>query len=295
MAAGEVMFGAVLVTASVPLLVWAIGAGRPPAHADVVGNLHRGLGAQGTAARSAGRAPGVLGPALRRAHPSTIVARIDRLQTLAGRSASVSLEKILVAKALAAALAVVFGVAYVADAPSSPRLIGTALVVVVSWFVPELLLYSRGVERQQVIQNELADTLDQMTIAVEAGLGFDAAMVRAAETGTGPLAGEFVRTLQEIQVGVPRRDAFRGLADRTSVDDLRRFVAALLQADTYGIPLVDILRTQAIEIRRARRHRAEQRAMQIPVKVVFPLVLCILPTLFIVLLGPAVLDILGAF
>jgi tight adherence protein C len=163
----------------------------------------------------------------------------------------------------------------------------------VGYFLPELLLHSRGQERSQQISLELADTLDQMTIAVEAGLGFDSAMARAGKNGTGPLAEELVRTLQDIQVGRSRREAYGALAERTAVPDLRRFVRAVIQADTYGIAVADVLRTQAGEMRLKRRQRAEEKAMQIPVKVIFPLMICILPVLFIVLLGPAVMDIVA--
>ena len=156
-------------------------------------------------------------------------------------------------------------------------------------------MYSRAKERSQQIGLELADTLDQMTIAVEAGLGFDAAMVRAARNGKGPLAEELVRTLQDIQMGRSRRQAYEALAQRTEAADLRRFVRAVIQADAYGISIADVLRTQAAEMRVKRRQRAEEKAMQIPVKVIFPLILCILPTLFIVLLGPAVLQIVHVF
>src|SRR4051794_34300013 len=134
-----------------------------------------------------------------------------------------------------------------------------------------------------------------MTIAVEAGLGFESAMARAGANGTGPLAEELVRTLQDIAVGQPRREAYLALAERTGVNDLARFIRAVVQADAYGVSIADVLRTQAQEMRLKRRQRAEEKAMQIPVKVIFPLILCILPTLFIVLLGPAVMDIVAAF
>lgn len=123
--------------------------------------------------------------------------------------------------------------------------LGTAAVC---YFLPELLLSSRSQERNDEIQLELADTLDQMTIAVEAGLGFDAAMARAGRNGTGPLAQELIRTLQEIQVGQLRRAAYESLALRTDVPDLRRFVRAIIQADAYGISVADVLRTQAAEM-----------------------------------------------
>ena len=119
----------------------------------------------------------------------------------------------------------------------------------VAYFLPELLLYSRGLERQEAIALELPDTLDQMTIAVEAGLGFESAMARAATNGKGALAEELVRTLQDIAVGQPRREAYLALADRTGVQDLRRFIRAVVQADAYGVSIADVLRTQAQEMR----------------------------------------------
>ena len=121
-------------------------------------------------------------------------------------------------------------------------------------------------------------------------------MAQAGANGTGPLAEELVRTLQDIAVGHPRREAYLSLADRAGVQDLRRFIRAVVQADQYGVSIADVLRrTQAREMRLKRRQRAEEKAMQIPVKVIFPLILCILPTLFIVLLGPAVMDMIAAF
>jgi tight adherence protein C len=150
---------------------------------------------------------------------------------------------------------------------------------------PELLLYSRGQERQQAISLELADTLDQMTIAVEAGLGFEAAMSRAGRNGRGPLAEELVRTLQDIAVGQPRRrPTWRWPSGR------RCPTCAASSGGRAGRRVRRLDRRRAAhpgaEMRLKRRQRAEEKAMQIPVKVIFPLILCILPTLFIVLLGP---------
>jgi tight adherence protein C len=187
------------------------------------------------------------------------------------------------------------GVLVVSANVSALNLLMVLAVTLVAYFVPELLLYSRGQERQEAIGLELADTLDQMTIAVEAGLGFESAMSRAGKNGKGPLAEELVRTLQDIAVGQPRREAYLALAERTGAPDLRRFIGAVVQADAYGVSIADVLRTQAQEMRLKRRQRAEEKAMQIPVKVIFPLILCILPTLFIVLLGPAVMDMMAAF
>jgi tight adherence protein C len=204
-------------------------------------------------------------------------------------------QRLVAAKLVLAAVAAGLGLLVVSGG-STPLTVGMAVVAtLVAYFLPELLLYSRGQERQEAITLELPDTLDQMTIAVEAGLGFESAMARAGSNGKGPLAEELVRTLQDIAVGQPRRDAYLALAERTGVQDLRRFIRAVVQADQYGVSIADVLRTQAQEMRLKRRQRAEEKAMQIPVKVIFPLILCILPTLFIVLLGPAVMDIAAAF
>jgi tight adherence protein C len=166
------------------------------------------------------------------------------------------------------------------------------LVGLFGYSLPDLLLWSRGRERQDLIQKELPDTMDQLTISVEAGLGFDAALARVSTAGQGPLAEELRRLLGEIKVGVPRREALRHLLDRTEVQELRHFVLALQQAEEYGLPVARVLRVQAAELRIKRRQRAEEQAMKVPVKIVFPLVLCIFPSLFVVLLGPAVIRVM---
>lgn len=286
-----VMVAALSLGIAVTTLTWIAVTVRPPAHREVVGNLSVGLPAA-TQQAAVDRQFGWMTWSQRFVHPIGI-RLVDQLLTRAGRPRGWSLGSMLLGKL--AAMTVAVPVAMIISSAGGARVIVAVATVAVAFFAPELLLYSKGVERQQRIANELADTLDQMTISVEAGLGFDAAMARAAAAGSGPLAEEFVRTLQDLQVGVPRREAFRGLADRTTVVDLKRFTAALLQSDAYGVPLADTLRVQAEEIRRKRRYRAEQRAMQVPVKIVFPLVMCILPTLFIVLLGPAVISLISTF
>ncbi|BDZ54367.1 hypothetical protein GCM10025870_14400 [Agromyces marinus] len=157
------------------------------------------------------------------------------------------------------------------------------------------MLSSRADDRQTAILLALPDTLDQMTIAVEAGLGFEASMARTAQGGRGPLSEELIRTLQDISIGRSRYDAYAALLARTDCTDLKRFVRAIQQADRYGIAIADVLRVQAGEMRIKRRQRAEESAMKVPIKVVFPLVFAILPVLFIVLLFPAVVGIIGAF
>lgn len=134
-----------------------------------------------------------------------------------------------------------------------------------------------------------------MTIAVEAGLGIEAARAQSATNGKGPLAEEVIRTLQDMSVGQARKDAYQAFSEPMSSPDLGRFPRSVIQADTCGIAIADVPRVQAAEMRMRRRQRAEEQAMEVPVKVVFPLVFCILPVLFIVLLTPAVISIAKAF
>lgn len=138
----------------------------------------------------------------------------------------------------------------------------------------------------------LPDVLDLLVVSVEAGLGFDAALDRVARNIDGPLAGELSRVMQEMQIGMSREDALRGLAQRTSVDELKSFVAALVQASDLGIPIGKVLREQGKEMRIKRRQLAEETAQKLPVKITFPVMICIMPALFIVVLGPGVLGIM---
>ncbi len=289
-----VLAAAVAVALALPLLCWAV-LGRPdPVAAQTRDNLARGLPLTGPGA--GGRSRVSAGAGLVRAlTPRGTVARLNRLAGTAGRPAAWPVPRLVAAKLVLAAVGAGLTVVLFLSSPGVRMGLLGLVVTGVAYQVPELLLYSRGQERKQAIGLELADTLDQMTIAVEAGLGFESAMARAATNGKGPLAEELVRTLQDIAVGQPRRDAYLALAERTGAPDLARFIRAVVQADAYGVSIADVLRTQAQEMRLKRRQRAEEKAMQIPVKVIFPLILCILPTLFIVLLGPAVMDMMAAF
>ncbi|GAB4083003.1 type II secretion system F family protein [Modestobacter muralis] len=287
-----VLAAAVASASALPVLGWALVA-RPSGAAV---RTHRNLTRDLDLAVSVTPRPSGAGSALVRAlTPAGTVARLNRLAGTAGRPAAWPVPRLVVAKLVLPAIAGGLGLLVATARPSLLTWLMVVAVTAVAHVVPELLLYSRGQERRQAINAELADTLDQMTIAVEAGLGFESAMARAARNGKGPLAEELQRTLQDIAVGQPRRDAYLALAGRTGAPDLARFIRAVVQADAYGVSIADVLRTQAQEMRLKRRQRAEEKAMQIPVKVIFPLILCILPTLFIVLLGPAVLGIVAAF
>ena len=145
------------------------------------------------------------------------------------------------------------------------------------------------------IERALPDAIDLLTISVESGLGFDAAVAQVARNTDGPLAEEFARMLQEMQIGRGRADALRSMADRTNLPDLRGFVSAMVQADTFGIPIGAVLRVQSSEIRLKKRQWAEEQAQKVPVKILIPLIFCILPCLFIAVLGPAGITIMHSF
>ena len=159
------------------------------------------------------------------------------------------------------------------------------------FIVPDFVLSRRATERQAQIDQELPDLLDQMVVSVEAGLGFEAAMSRVSKQNEGALPHELARVLQDVRFGMSRREAFTKLLKRTDSADLKQFVNALTQAERLGMPLADVLRVQAEEMRKKRRMRAEETALKIPVKLVFPLLLCILPALFVVIIGPAIIRI----
>jgi tight adherence protein C len=167
--------------------------------------------------------------------------------------------------------------------------------LVIGFFGPDLYLYQRTYNRAEMLRREMPDAVDLMTISVEAGLGFDAAVQQVARNTEGPLSEEFARMLREMQLGQGRGEALRGLADRTSLDEVRSFVSAMVQADSFGIPIAQVLRVQSGEMRVKRRQRAEEKAQQVPVKMTVPLIFCILPTLFIMILGPAALQIMDKF
>ncbi|BAS10188.1 type II secretion system protein [Arthrobacter sp. Hiyo4] len=220
---------------------------------------------------------------------------LDKLLSKAGRPASMPLERLLIAKPALALVAAVIGVVLLVKSPTGPILLLAIALTSLAYFIPDVLIHGRGAKRHKAIELELPNTLDQMLISVEAGLGFETAMARAGQNGKGPLAEELVRTLQDMQVGRSRKDAYLAMSQRTDVPDLRSFVRSVVQADAYGIALASVLRIQAKQMRVRRRQRAEEKAMKLPVKVLFPLIFCILPVLFTAILGPAVITIVAMF
>ncbi len=222
--------------------------------------------------------------------PSSMLAGIERNMVLAGRPPGWTRERVVLFKPVFALVGGAFALLMITRA-GNPILVLFGLgAPVLGYFVPDLLVYNQAVKRQAQIQKELPDTLDQVVIALEAGVGFEAALARAGERGTGPLAGEIVRLMQDMSLGMSRREAYLALGDRTSVEELRGFCKAVVQAEEFGVSIASVVRTQAKEMRLGRRLRAEAKAQQVPVKILIPLMLCILPVLFIIVMGPPVVQ-----
>lgn len=292
------IFGAVLITTGVVV--------RTPSEPTGVAKSLAVIGQLGATSRPAATGDSlvdrVLRPSLRslghlakRLTPAGSIARLQRQLDLAGNPSAWPLERVLAAKGTALLICAVLAFVLGSDLAAGMRVAITAGVAAFGLYLPDILIYNSGIKRQEEVSKSLAEGLDLLTVSVEAGLGFDAALAQVARNTEGPIAREFFRVLQEMQIGMSRTEAFTALAARTSVDELRTFVSALVQADRLGVPIASVLREQAREMRLKRRQRAEEKAQQVPVKILFPLMLCVMPALFIVVLGPGAIQIMDAF
>jgi tight adherence protein C len=233
----------------------------------------------------------------RRITPIDTRDRIAKKLVLAGSPAGWDAERVLAFKIIGAVVGFILALTAVnlLDFSRFLQLIVVALLTFVGFLAPDSILSRKVDERQQDILRTLSDTLDLLTISVEAGLSLNAAIAQVVQNVPGVLSAEFARMLQEIQLGVPRADAFRHLAERTDVEELNGFALAMIQADVFGVSIASVLRTQAQQLRIKRRQRAEAKAQQTPVKIVFPLILCVLPSLFVVIVGPGAIQIWEEF
>ena len=229
--------------------------------------------------------------------PSDYLERTHRKLLLSGLTGTMRAEEFVIAQSAATGLLSVGALAYVIMAHPAPRIGVMTLVLapVIGWCLPASWLSRKVTERQGAILKDLPDTLDLLAISVEAGMGFEGALEIVCQHFTSPLAEEFARTLHEMELGLPRRDAFQNLKRRTDVPELSNFVLALLQADALGIPIGRVLKTQATEMRNKRRQWAREKAAKLPVKMLFPLVLFVFPAIMVVVLGPAAAGISKAF
>lgn len=167
--------------------------------------------------------------------------------------------------------------------------------LIIAVMLPGFYLSLKAKGRSKLALRELPDVLDLLTVSLEAGLGFDAALSKLISKKEGVLAGEFKRCLEEIRLGRTRREALTGVKERLAFDELRVLISSILQAEKLGIGMMQVLRVQSQEVREQRKQRAEEQAMKAPIKMLFPLVLFIFPSLFIVLLGPAAIQVIETF
>lgn len=302
------LIGGLLIFASFALLLSVVG---------VITTEKRGVARSVAAIQAMERAPEVLKRELERPFSERVIAplgeklvgigrRLVRADTadrirhkldVAGNPTGWDVNRIIGLKVLGLAVLGSMAVVYLLLKGTS----FTSMVAIAGGFaafgflIPNILLNNAGQKREHAMQNALPDALDLLTISVEAGLGFDAAVSRVAKNTTGPLAEEFSRLLQEMQIGVGRMEAMRAMGDRTTIKDFKSFIMAMVQADAFGIPIGRVLRVQSKEMRVKRRQRAEEKAMRVPVKILFPLIFFILPSLFIVVIGPAAMQLSGMF
>jgi tight adherence protein C len=237
------------------------------------------------------------GKLARRVTPLDARDRIERKLLLAGGPVGWDAERILAFKIIGAVAGFVLSIVLyqIVSLSSFLQIVVTALLTFVGFIVPDSILNGRVEDRKKEILRTLSDTLDLLTISVEAGLSLNAAIAMVVRNVPGVLSSEFARMLQEIQLGVPRSDAFRHLSERTDVDELNAFALAMVQADVFGVSISSVLRTQAAQLRIKRRQAIEAKAAQTPVKIVFPLIICVLPSLFVVIVGPGAIQIFQSF
>ncbi|MCX6401153.1 MAG: type II secretion system F family protein [Propionibacteriales bacterium] len=223
--------------------------------------------------------------------------RIRSKLDFAGNPRGWTIDRVISLKVICAVVLPICVIAYGAVLSLAPTtiLLVAGVGLVLGFFGPDLYLYQCAAKRADQIKKTLADAVDLLTISVEAGLGFDAAVQQVARNTDGPIAEEFSRVLREMQLGMGRAEAMRAMGTRTNVEDLHAFVGAMVQADAFGIPIGQVLRVQSSEIRTKRRQYAEEKAQQVPVKIMIPLILFILPCLFVVVMGPAVLSAMDSF
>lgn len=298
----SIWIAAALVTGSLPILYWSLNQ-----RGEVSAQAVRNIGAQRTMSLRAAQLDqpalerlglpviSAVGRTVRNLFPSEWLRRYEMNLARAGKLGRWSAEQVVGIKVLAVTVTTLYALTRLLPNLSLGNIGLSVFGIATAFFVPDLLLNSMATRRHDAIESSLPDVLDQLTMSVEAGLGFEAAIARIAERESHPLAEELGRMIQDIRLGTPRAEAMSALATRAHVADLRHVVLSLRQSEKLGVPLARTLRIQAEEMRTKRKFRAEEKAHKLPIKMIFPLGLCILPALFIVILGPAVIQLTQAF
>lgn len=246
--------------------------------------------------RSRVLAPAVRGAGnrMRRLFPADAEARLQHRLEMAGSPGGFTPENVValqLAGAVVTPLVVIGLLALLGAGVSFVTLLVVTASCAAGYVAPTVWVDRAKKKRQAHIRRALPDMMDMLTISVQAGLGFDMALVKLVRNTSGPLAEEFGRMLNEVQAGATRRDALRHLGDRTEVPELDNFITAMVQADVFGVSVSAILQAQSLELRKRRRQFVEEEAQKAPVKMVFPIIFCMLPATMLVVLGPAVIAI----
>jgi tight adherence protein C len=176
----------------------------------------------------------------------------------------------------------------IAQARTFTSMLTSMISILIGFFLPDVLLQNRVLKRKEAIANALPDAIDMLQMCVSAGLAFPAALSRVAETQSGPVSEEFSRVTTEVQLGKSRPEALAGMAERTQEKNVQKFVSAMQQVTTFGIPILNVLIEQSKEMRAMRREKARERAQKVPIKILAPIMLCFLPAVIVIVLGPAI-------
>jgi tight adherence protein C len=279
-----VILGAAALVGAIGVFWWGLTARPSAARA----NLFAGLPQADAPTSKSTSVLRQLGQTARRLLPNPLVDGLEVKLVQAGHPYGLDLPRILGIKITMAALAAFLLL-----------IVGQPVVALVAggvlFFLPDYWVLTVREQRQAAMQADAADIIDQLTICVEAGLGFDAALARVATTTEGPLTDELRHTISDIQAGVPRLQALRKLSDRAQIVEIRQLVTALLQAQKHGVPMADTLRLQSGEMRVKRKQRSEEKAAKIPVKMIFPIIFCFMPVFMIVSVVPSLLTIVHGF
>lgn len=247
--------------------------------------------------RAAAAVRGTFGPFLSRVTPQGLLEKTRHNINVAGMNDVLGAEEVLMGQAVFGGLGLLAAVALMSFGGMSTGqgLLALVLLPLIGGLIPSVIIKRKATERSTSMFMDLPDSLDLLAISVEAGVGFEAALDVVCSNFNSALADEFRRTLQEMELGMSRREALQNMKARTDVPELSTFIMALTQADALGMPIGRVLHTQAIEMRNKRRQWAREKAAKLPVKILFPLVFFIFPAVLVVLLGPAAVSIAHGF